>query len=322
MNLIVESPPSPVLPILTPLQTFRYFRDNPFSDLLLEDVVPQIGEPTLAGENPDITADYIFCNNLNARNGILINGAPFSVTFPLLAPNGSAAAPPYSFSANAAQGMYHNPAGPYIGISKASADVLQIYSGFVNVLNTLNAGSTTTAGILRVLGPDPNAAGYLPSLQFGIDRFLYDGNYGLFLTDPNVGSNSVIFGMKGGATNGYCRLAIFSSSDVLNSVYMMLTSSGEIAMRSIGSAGAPTTLGFRLNNASIFSMNAASVAVGPGLPFTLASFAGTPASLLSGSGVPSAANGTNGDFYFRYDTPATANQRIYVKSAGAWVGIV
>jgi hypothetical protein len=56
---------------------------------------------------------------------------------------------------------------------------------------------------------------------------------------------------------------------------------------------------------------------------------GTPAGALQstystyqGSGVPSNANGANGDFYLRGDTPGTANQRIYVKSAGAWVGIL
>jgi hypothetical protein len=45
-------------------------------------------------------------------------------------------------------------------------------------------------------------------------------------------------------------------------------------------------------------------------------------SLYQGSGAPSNANGNNGDIYFRTDTPGTANQRIYIKSAGAWVGIV
>jgi hypothetical protein len=45
-------------------------------------------------------------------------------------------------------------------------------------------------------------------------------------------------------------------------------------------------------------------------------------SLWNGSGVPAAGLGINGDYYFRIDTPGTANQRIYVKSAGAWAGIV
>jgi hypothetical protein len=58
-------------------------------------------------------------------------------------------------------------------------------------------------------------------------------------------------------------------------------------------------------------------------------FPGTPAGvdqgscgLYAGSGVPSNSNGNDGDFYFRSDTPGTASQRIYVKSAGSWVGIV
>lgn len=39
-----------------------------------------------------------------------------------------------------------------------------------------------------------------------------------------------------------------------------------------------------------------------------------------GSGAPS--GGSNGDFYFRTDTPGTSNQRLYVKSAGSWTGIL
>ena len=46
------------------------------------------------------------------------------------------------------------------------------------------------------------------------------------------------------------------------------------------------------------------------------------ANIYLSSGAPAAGLGNNGDFYFRSDTPGTANQRIYVKSAGAWVGIV
>jgi hypothetical protein len=46
------------------------------------------------------------------------------------------------------------------------------------------------------------------------------------------------------------------------------------------------------------------------------------ATLYSGTGVPSNSYGLDGDFYFRTDTPGTANQRLYVKSAGAWVGVL
>jgi len=44
--------------------------------------------------------------------------------------------------------------------------------------------------------------------------------------------------------------------------------------------------------------------------------------LSSGVGVPSTAYGSNGDFWFRQDTPGTAMQNIYTKVAGTWTGIV
>lgn len=44
--------------------------------------------------------------------------------------------------------------------------------------------------------------------------------------------------------------------------------------------------------------------------------------LFQGTGVPNNANGNDGDFYLRGDTPGTANQRLYVKAAGAWAGIL
>lgn len=44
--------------------------------------------------------------------------------------------------------------------------------------------------------------------------------------------------------------------------------------------------------------------------------------VYSGTGVPGAGLGANGDYYFRQDTPGTANQRLYVKAAGAWAGIL
>jgi hypothetical protein len=49
-------------------------------------------------------------------------------------------------------------------------------------------------------------------------------------------------------------------------------------------------------------------------------FQGGPV-LYANTGAPGAF-GNNGDFYLRSDTPGTANQRLYVKSAGAWVGII
>lgn len=57
-------------------------------------------------------------------------------------------------------------------------------------------------------------------------------------------------------------------------------------------------------------------------PLTPAGLTQNSTAIYGSSGIPSNVNGNNGDYYFRSDTPAVANQRIYVKSAGAWVGIV
>ena len=64
---------------------------------------------------------------------------------------------------------------------------------------------------------------------------------------------------------------------------------------------------------------------------TTARLAGSPvydtsgaphATQYGGTGAPAPTLGKNGDIYFRDDTPGTANQRIYVKSAGSWTGVV
>jgi len=44
-------------------------------------------------------------------------------------------------------------------------------------------------------------------------------------------------------------------------------------------------------------------------------------SIYGGTLAPPVGLGVNGDFFFRSDTPGTANQRIYIKSAGAWVAL-
>jgi hypothetical protein len=58
--------------------------------------------------------------------------------------------------------------------------------------------------------------------------------------------------------------------------------------------------------------------VSPGSPLGVP----TASAVYMGAGVPSDANGNSGDFYFRTDATGTANQRVYVKAGGAWVGIL
>jgi hypothetical protein len=56
-------------------------------------------------------------------------------------------------------------------------------------------------------------------------------------------------------------------------------------------------------------------------PLTCLNFGGG-SGLASGAGVPPNAFGQDGWYYFRSDTPGTANQRIYVRIAGVWTGVV
>lgn len=71
--------------------------------------------------------------------------------------------------------------------------------------------------------------------------------------------------------------------------------------------------------------------VDPPQPVTAAGVAGlhtgngtaaSPATIYGGTGAPAASLGSNGDLYHRSDAPGTSLQRIYVKSAGSWTGIV
>lgn len=60
---------------------------------------------------------------------------------------------------------------------------------------------------------------------------------------------------------------------------------------------------------------------GPLNPGTIG--AGTqPNGIWAGNGVPSNSFGINGDWYMRTGTPGTANQRLYVKNAGTWAGVL
>lgn len=46
------------------------------------------------------------------------------------------------------------------------------------------------------------------------------------------------------------------------------------------------------------------------------------AAIYSGSGAPTNANGNNGDWYIRTGTPGVANQRLYIRIAGTWTGVI
>ena len=47
-----------------------------------------------------------------------------------------------------------------------------------------------------------------------------------------------------------------------------------------------------------------------------------PVGLSIDAGAPDDNAGIDGNYYLRTDTPGVANQRLYVKDSGVWVGIV
>ncbi len=68
--------------------------------------------------------------------------------------------------------------------------------------------------------------------------------------------------------------------------------------------------------ATLASMNGATGAITPGTT------AGLGSGMYSGNGAPNVVGSVAGDYYFRKDTPSTANQRIYVATAAnTWIGI-
>ena len=91
-------------------------------------------------------------------------------------------------------------------------------------------------------------------------------------------------------------------------------------IEAFGSAGLAISVG--PNGAGFIDLKAWGVrfsgAVMPGTPGQVAQ----NGAIYMGPGVPNNALGADGDVCFRTDTPSTANQRIYQKAAGAWVGIV
>jgi hypothetical protein len=72
------------IPILGALDSFR----NPPAEDENLSIEPQIGEPTLGvgGDNPDLTADYIFCNNLSVKASGLNNSLNLNWIAPPIQP--------------------------------------------------------------------------------------------------------------------------------------------------------------------------------------------------------------------------------------------
>jgi hypothetical protein len=81
---------------------------------------------------------------------------------------------------------------------------------------------------------------------------------------------------------------------------------GAVVFLTVGSTGNP---GLYVNRGGLYLAGGNGTAISAG-------------ALWAGAGAPGPGLGNNGDFYFRNDTPGTANQRIYIKSANTWTGLI
>lgn len=116
--------------------------------------------------------------------------------------------------------------------------------------------------------------------------------------------------------------SIVEDSGISGTLLASLNSAGSsYAPMSIDALIATIRLSGSTTNKYTFGVNMYTPgAVYPGSPG--ASAQQTNYGILEGTGAPNNTYGNNGDFYFRGDTPAVALQRIYIKTAGAWVGIL
>lgn len=88
---------------------------------------------------------------------------------------------------------------------------------------------------------------------------------------------------------------------------------------SIPPAGGPRVYGdYSSAGAGVFGPFTGLDGVNQAVAFDITAVNHATSRIFMTSGAPAAGIGNNGDFAFRIDTPGTANQRIYVKSAGAW----
>ena len=200
---------------------------------------------------------------------------------------------------------------PYTGQVFQSAGVTTAVAPSNCMINTLFMGITSSNGSLN---------------------FANDGAYNTIIASINQASGVAVHGTPDG-------------TDTFLITVKGLTPDGTLGKGGGQQFASNYSQGFVVNNLAgnplvYYNTNSKNVQVGPGVGFYgLAGDFFTPtwqfgktsngevtlgnsSSLFSGTGVPSSGLGANGDFYFRTDTPGTTNQRIYVKSGGAWTGIL
>lgn len=206
--------------------------------------------------------------------------------FPLLAPDGNAAAPSYAFSSTPATGFFFDLANT----------ALRLQSGGANFISF-----DTNGGINFRVGRTLNAVNYAQA--FGSTA---SGEVGFTVSGVDVNVPIALYSKGTGSFNFKSNAGVAGQFSILHTA---------------GSTRSLTVTGSNGGN-PILSTTAGSIALGVGIyPAQDSLAAQTTCAIYAGTGVPNNANGANGDFYFRGDTPGTVSQRVYIKSAGAWVAL-
>src|SRR5215475_2885224 len=323
------------------------------------EIVPAIGEPQLGGENPDLTADYIFCNNLYVNN-IFQQGGGVSVSFPLRAPNTvidpsgyTNVGPPYAFT-DQWTGIYSNGLGK-IGIGANWADstsnqmqsILQIQPYTVQGWAANNGGKAIS--MMRTVG-----FGWTGSQTD--NQTLTDNTWIMFSQGPQAqivslavndsyyGAGFKIWGQYtranpgGGGTNDWdlfidvtqsptTGVLISTEGAGATNVPLSLLPEGALFL---GTGGVqlwnidPTVNGgrtLRVGNTYDIGQNNTTQCLRTLYTTTVSLVGNSGPSLLGGTGVPAAGLGANGDYYHRLDGGGAGATHLYFKNAGAWLGI-
>jgi hypothetical protein len=168
-------------------------------------------------------------------------------------------------------------------------------------------------------GADTNVSVSLSSKGSGQVSFLSNtvGNYLLQLLPV---ASSVNYWQMQAAAAGGAPAVFVQGSDANISLGINPKGNGIIALNAAVSVSNGITVNsgnVQLGNGSLTASN--NVSAYGGLQAGNNSVLG--GSMWSGSGAPAAGLGANGDQYHRTDTPAVAGQRIYIKSAGAWLSL-
>ena len=194
------------------------------------------------------------------------------------------------------------------------------YLGYVDGTTTTSANFLTirNSAVLNIANFRWTAEGsYLPSASVPLGTYLYaSGINNTIISKQDTSGNLTILG---GFSGGSLTQTGANSSLSLKGNRSAADAGPDVALNSTATRTAGNLAVFQNNGA-----NQAAVNWSGGIQAGALNAGGIAASsaIYSGTGVPSNTYGVNGDFCLRSDTPGTANQRLYVKAAGSWTGIL